>query len=63
MEKVESYRKHAEELPHVGKARSLPDEREMLLNKATTWGAIREVSQLLLLCRRERKRSLSHRRL
>jgi hypothetical protein len=37
MEKVESYRRHAEECHTLAERARSPDEREMLLNMARTW--------------------------
>jgi hypothetical protein len=37
MEKVESYRKHAEECRTLAERARSSDEREMLLNMANTW--------------------------
>jgi hypothetical protein len=37
MEKIEAYRKHAEECRTLAERARSPDEREMLLNMAETW--------------------------
>jgi hypothetical protein len=37
MQKVEDYRRHAEEFRAMARRSRLPGEREMLLNMARTW--------------------------
>jgi hypothetical protein len=37
MQKVEDYRRHAEECRNMARRARLPEERDMLLNMARTW--------------------------
>jgi hypothetical protein len=44
MEKVEAYRKHAEECRTLAERARSPDEREMLLNMAKTGRCLRRLA-------------------